>query len=485
LRFYKVRDYIVFLGDEGRDVIVVSDILKGDLTFLGPTASVGGFYLGPIYYYMMTPFLWAFNLDPVGPAYLISIIGTATVYLVYLFGKKYFHKIVGLSAAFLYATSPLIVRYSRASWNPNPLPFFALLGIYWLANGIKQNRKKLIYLSGACLGVVWQLHYLALIINLVYLLIILNIFNQSKWLNLKFTKKKIKKILTRSGLVFLGWLTTFSPFLAFEIRHKFPNTRTVLEFITRPQGAIDLKPIDIINTYYVRAYRLFLESFSLKASTLIPILLIVALIALIHASKKRSKTLFIWIIFGILGMSLYQGDIHDYYYGFLFPTPFLIAGIVFYLLYLRGVIGKILGLALLAIISFNFYNHSFFQHPPNRLIDQTQTISQMVVDMANGNPYNFALISSGNSAHAYRFFLDTSDNPPKSLEQEVTAQLIIVCEQPPDTCEPRGHPVWEIAGFGRKEIEKTQLSPAGDITVIKTIHHQSSLDMIGKPVKKG
>lgn len=39
LRLYKISDYMTFLGDEGRDVLVVKGILEGDLTFLGPRAS--------------------------------------------------------------------------------------------------------------------------------------------------------------------------------------------------------------------------------------------------------------------------------------------------------------------------------------------------------------------------------------------------------------------------------------------------------------
>ena len=52
-RFWKVKDYVVFLGDEGRDMLVMRKmVVEKRLTFLGPTASVGGFYLGPIYYWM-------------------------------------------------------------------------------------------------------------------------------------------------------------------------------------------------------------------------------------------------------------------------------------------------------------------------------------------------------------------------------------------------------------------------------------------------
>ncbi len=57
-RFWQIRDYVVFLGDEGRDMIVMRNMIVGKRpVFLGPTASVGGFYLGPIYYWLAAPFL--------------------------------------------------------------------------------------------------------------------------------------------------------------------------------------------------------------------------------------------------------------------------------------------------------------------------------------------------------------------------------------------------------------------------------------------
>src|SRR3989344_5101981 len=164
-RFWQIKDYVVFLGDEGRDMIIMRNIfVNKNLPFLGPTASVGGFYLGPIYYWMATPFLYLFDFDPVGPSYFVAIIGVATVLLLYKFLKEAVGFWPAILASFLYATAPLIVRYSRSSWNPNPLPFFALLLIYFLYLGI--SRKKLSYflLTGASFGVAIQLHYLSIML---------------------------------------------------------------------------------------------------------------------------------------------------------------------------------------------------------------------------------------------------------------------------------------------------------------------------------
>ena len=169
LRLYRIRDYIVFLGDEGRDALVWHDmVVNREFTFLGPTASVGGFYLGPIYYYFALPFYFVFR-DPVGPAIFVALLGVATVWLVYFVTKSWFGKTSGLFASGIYAIASLIVRYSRASWNPNPVPFFSLLGVYLAATGAKEKKWWKLIGAGICLGILWQLHYLTLLMTPILL----------------------------------------------------------------------------------------------------------------------------------------------------------------------------------------------------------------------------------------------------------------------------------------------------------------------------
>jgi len=161
-RLYRISEYMTFLGDEGRDVLVVKRmIVDGKLTLLGPTASVGGFFLGPVYYYLMAPFLFLYGLDPVGPAVMVGLFGVATVFLVYKTGRDFFDSQVGLVAAFFYAISPLIITYSRASWNPNLMPFFSLLIIYLLRRAVVEKKYYLLGVVGFLFGITFQLHYLA------------------------------------------------------------------------------------------------------------------------------------------------------------------------------------------------------------------------------------------------------------------------------------------------------------------------------------
>ena len=129
-RLYRISEYMTFLWDEGRDAIVVRRLLvNGDLIFVGPGTSVGNMYLGPLYYYLMAPALLLANFSPVGPAVQIAVFGVFTIFLVWFIAIEWFDKRVALFAAFLYAASPVVIIYSRHSWNPNIMPFFALLSI--------------------------------------------------------------------------------------------------------------------------------------------------------------------------------------------------------------------------------------------------------------------------------------------------------------------------------------------------------------------
>src|SRR5579859_4677824 len=131
VRLYKIDGYMTFLGDEGRDVIIVRRLLiEHHPPLIGPGTSIGNMYLGPAYYYMMAiPLLFA-NFNPVGPAIFIALLGIVTIFFLWFVTREWFGKIAGLTSALLFAISPVVIFYSRSSWNPNIMPFFSLLTMY-------------------------------------------------------------------------------------------------------------------------------------------------------------------------------------------------------------------------------------------------------------------------------------------------------------------------------------------------------------------
>ena len=165
VRLYKIDQYMTFLGDEGRDVAIVRDMALGrKFTLIGPGTSIGNMYLGPLYYYMMLLPLALFNFSPVGPAVQIAVLGIATVALLWWIGRQWFGRVPALLISILYSLSPIIITYSHSSWNPNIMPFFALLSIYGIWNVWRLGYWRWLIVTAISLAFVLNSHYLGLLL---------------------------------------------------------------------------------------------------------------------------------------------------------------------------------------------------------------------------------------------------------------------------------------------------------------------------------
>jgi len=473
MRLYKISEYMTFLGDEGRDALVAKDILEGNLTLLGPRASAGDFFLGPVYYYMIAPFLALFNYDPVGPAVFVALIGIGTVFLVWYFTQKFFGKIAGLTASALYAVSPVIIAFSRSSWNPNPVPFFTLLLILTLYFSVRGNNVKLSLLVGLLLGILLQLHYIAVFIGvIIFLFVLLG--------NLIIGKKRlIYRYLVHYFSIFAGFIVALSPFLFFEIRHGFPNIRTIFSFIFVDNFQVErVRELSHLETLQDVLFRLFarltlnyppieqLPMFSqnhLLILQIVTIVLILGSIISLFFIKNRLIVLLLltWLFVGLFLFGFYKKDIYDYYFGFMFPIPFILIGNMIGLLtglknkfkYLGRIAGSVIFVVLFIILILS----NPFQFQGNNQKREAEKIADKVIEVTEGKPYNFALITDGNSDHVFRYFLEINHRGPIIIEnleadperKSVTDQLIVICDT---KCNPVGHPLWEVAGFGRAEI---------------------------------
>lgn len=497
LRLYKIAEYMTFLGDEGRDMLVIKRmIVDHKFTLLGPTASVGGFFLGPIYYYFMLPFVWVSGLNPAGAAVMVALFGIATIYAVYRLGRDAFDEWVGLAAASLYAVSPLVIAYSRSSWNPNLVPFFSTVLIYLLWRSVNRNEPKLLFWIGVCLGIGLQLHYLFLFLFPVVGLWYVFYGRKKEW-------------IIHYGYGIAGFIIGYGPFLAFELRHGFPNTISIINFLREGEGT-GLVISTFWNTIVDVWYRLFGRlvfrlpppeqmrdlaawqqstwSSVISASIVVSLGLLAVWAGRLAGvpwltKKKEDRVLFartavlllLWLIIPLVLFGFYKKGIYDYYFGLFFTLPFLSVALILRVIKTSKIGLLITYLILLGLLYMNWEGRPF-KFAPNNQLAQAREIAKVAYEKTDGKPYNFALLTSGNSDHAYRYFFEIWGNPPVPIENEaidpdrksVTDQLIIICEQP--ECKPLGHPLWEIAGFGRAEIVGEW--PASFVKVMKLVHYK-------------
>ena len=465
LRLYRISEYMTFLGDEGRDVLVVKKLItQGDLIFIGPTTSIGNMYLGPLYYYLMAPFLLIWRLSPIGPAVMVALLGVISVFLVYLVGKIFFSSAVGIFASTLYAISPAIIIESRSSWNPSPMPFFALLLILSLYKLVKTKKPVWLLLTGGALAFALQMHYLGILLTPVII-----IFWFWYLVIIRHTPSATRNLFRWSLVSAFLFFVLMSPLLIFDLNpaHHFLNFAAFKKFFL--ESAATEKRLAMVNLNPINAfprviplYTSFFERFITAKNALFGnVATILATLGLFIAgflnykNRLSNSSLFIlaiWVLIGILGLSLYQLAVFNHYFGFVNPAAFLMVGIFLWLLWQRSIFFKIFSVVIFIFLIFLNLQNSPIRAEPNRQLQRTQKLARFVISESEGKPFNFSLIAKNNYDSAYQYYLDLLGAKPKDVSLEKTDQLFVVCEDP--VCNPIGHPKTEIARFGWAKIDK-------------------------------
>lgn len=479
LRLYRIDEYMTFLGDEGRDGLVVKRILVDhDIPLLGAPTSVGSMYNGPLYYYMMATAMAVWWMNPVAAAVMIALIGTATVGLVYYLGRVWFGKVAAIISATLYSLSPVNIIYSRSSWNPNPAPFFALLGIVGLYHARKTKNYLWLILTGLALAFAVQMHLLALILLPVYGLIWLNELRE-KIKNKKETKHFWKGLI----LAFITFLILMSPLAIFDVKYNYQNFNAFKTFFFGDRATtVNLNPLNTLSRvgplYYDNLVNRYVAGENFWLMVLVSVLVLLPLVAFLWNLIKKKKFIWslfvlnVWMIGGVAGLSLYKQTVYDHYSSFLNPAVFLLFGAIVNLInsinskktnqYVRGAFF----LLFLVLIIANLQKSPLI-NPPNRQLQRTQDVAKFIIAETGNKPFNFALIAEHNYDAAYQFFLYQYGHQPAQLPFEKTEQLFVVCEDA--VCEPVGHSKFEISAFGWAKIESEKVT--NGVKVFKLVHN--------------
>ena len=483
LRLYRIDGYMTFLGDEGRDVIVVNRLLKEfHPPLIGPGTSIGNMYLGPLYYYMMAPALLLFNFSPIGPAVMIALLGTITIAFIWYIGREWFPPstgsglpVAGLIAAGLYAISPTVIIYSRSSWNPNIMPFFALLSIYSIWRVWKKSQFKWLIVLGISMAFVLQSHYLGLLLVPTILLFWFLIL-------IKNWKLKIGNFMKHSLIALVIFVILMSPLAIFDIRHGGINSAAIVKFFTERQTTVSVLPWKAVPNLWP-IYQNVIERLpggrSIMAGNILSVVLAVFVaVKLLNLGKQeikyRNNFLFLlsWIVFGLIGLGLYKQHIYDHYYGFFFAAPFLLLGALANELK-KTTAQRLVPIALFGLVVVNLFN-SPLKSQPTMQLQRAQIVSKKVIEVAGGERFNFSLIADSNYDSGYRYFLNlygakVADIDPGNFSATITDQLLVVCEKEKAKCDPTHNPKAEIAGFGWTKIEKEYDNVFG-VTLFKLAH---------------
>ncbi len=204
LRLFRFAERAPFDWDQNRDYQVISGITSRKMTLIGPVAKgEGGFFLGPLYYYLATPAFVLMGGNPRAlPLTSITLDMLAVVAMLGLLPSVLGKKQTLLLAA-LWSCSWFAIEMSRISWNVALIPLWSVM-MLWVLSGKEKLSYMKVLLLGVLAGLTWHVH--AALIPLTPLIIL-------------FSWKRLGLTLRAIPLLGFGYLIPLLPLLFFNFRH--------------------------------------------------------------------------------------------------------------------------------------------------------------------------------------------------------------------------------------------------------------------------
>lgn len=374
LRFYKVSQTFMFEGDQGRDALVVYDLLKNfNPIAIGPVTSVGNMYLGPFYYYFMAPWLLLSGFQPIGPVIGVALMSILTIIIIYILGRKIIGERAAILSSILFAFSQQAINYARFSWNPNLDPLFAVLILYFVYQALHRHYKYWLPV-GLCLGLVIQLHYVNLLLvagcGLIWLY---QLWTQiiSKKSALAPQEKKGFFLYTAFGIITA--LLTLSTLFIFDFTHAGLNFQAGKSIFTSGGNFADSNLLTSIlsglKETQGKAAHVIVDLTLPNIDVFYPkvigalIFLAVAILASFKEKDTKIKTglciLLTFILLTILGISFYKQSVFNHYILFALPLVLMLAGYLLAKLWQHIYVTYICIFLVAGFIIFNSFSYNF------------------------------------------------------------------------------------------------------------------------------
>lgn len=390
LRAYMIDKNLFFGPEQGRDMLVVRDIVvHHKLVLIGPRTAVDGIFHGPLYYYLAAiPFTLSRG-NPIVIELFFILLNSSSVFFIYLAGKEFFQRKVGLLASLLFTFSFGAVVMSRWLSHPPliiPLSCLFFLFLYRFLKG------KSFYLLPAALmfGLASQTEFTDFLIFSFVLLCFAFIF----W-----------KKITSQGLIFIIFCTlllvigSIGNFVLFDLRHNFLIKESFIRLLTGSSGFYGSYSGSISNS--VSSFTSMFSDSVVPSYPIIGLIIFISGLILIFKSIKKIRTsillLSLWIISPfVVFILLKYNPLYHYFTAMITGIIIFVAVLIDKLWSYKKMLGIVFTLALIFV---NLYawaiylptnKNVFFQstQPDLKYSDQKSVIRRIYKE-ANGKPFYF------------------------------------------------------------------------------------------------
>jgi len=427
LRSFKPLTLFQYSHDQDLAGWVIRDVLfNHHIRLIGQETSSQGIFIGPYFYYLQIPFYLLTKMDPAGALLLPIILGTFAIFSIYFVTKSIFNLKVGLIAAIIYAISSLIIFTDREVVPTMPVMLWTIWFLYatWL---ILKSKKYGYLIAGILIGFIWSIS-LQLVILMPIILVAELLSVKKNW------KNKAKFLIIGALIAFLLNI----PFLAFEFRHGFQQTKSLILSITTNKDYIAgtsfgffAKLDRTMQLVYKNSTNLFTGNILNINVKLIFWLLLLTFAFLVwkkYIDKKMVLIFFLWLITYILFFTKISLNISEYYLNGMNIIWIFLAAVFSSFILKEIKNGRlIISLGIFLFITVNLY--SFFSHPVNEsgYIQRKAIISYIKEDARkNGFPcVSLSFITSPGNNLGYRYFTWEAYLKTKPVSNDVPVYSIV------------------------------------------------------------
>ena len=212
LRFYKINT-TEFDEDQAMLFRLAYDAVHhGLLPVTSNRSSIGLANPPGVIYLFMLPA--ALSSNPVWAAVMVGAFSVIAVALTYIFTRRYYGRVAALIASLLFAITFRQLIYTRFIWQPNLMAPFVVLLLFALYMGGVERRKGWLFPALLLMGILYQTHEITLLLAISLLVALVLAWRTVRWRDLV--------------LAVVSLLILFSPFLLWEVLHKFQDVLALL-----------------------------------------------------------------------------------------------------------------------------------------------------------------------------------------------------------------------------------------------------------------
>lgn len=396
LGFFRIKELMMFIGDQGWFYLSARDILtSSNIPLVGIASSHPWLHQGAVWTYILSLFLWIFNFNPISGAYATIIIGIFSVFAMYLVGSAIFSKRVGIISALLFATSPLVVFYMRFPYHTSPIPLF-VIGLIFSLYKIVQNKIGYLPLAIFLLALLYNFEIATVVLWGVLIFILAYKFLKDRK---NFRRILNKKIITLSLFLLVIPLL---PMILYDVKNGFPQTikfvawifyRVVSLFGYNANQAFSIDKITIMLDFLFDNFRKLIFAQSNLVSFVILIVMSSWVVYVLLKKEKKSLYYLFFLLFIPLVLVIINQTTSDAYLPIFFPIVILIFSsfLDFILTKKIMLIPVFILIIILAMANINFMlRNDFVFDKSSRLfaLDKRVQATHKILNIAGNKDYN-------------------------------------------------------------------------------------------------